>query len=330
MTSLLQTQLSTALHRLSLLPRFSQPPSPTSSPVMNGTCTDLHYQVPVMNGTCTDLHYQVPVMNGPWGILYSRDSDGYTPLHYAAAADDFILAQSLVFIFSAFGRRDFLNSLDHHGRTPLHWAVDSGSFRIVKLLIENSAAINSQDNDGFAPIHRLILSLSQSNLCSKKLSKIQEIRSYLMSHCDINISDLSGVTALHLASELGDLESIRWLIQFGAWVNVQDHQGENALFYAVRGMQYNVIRSLVEEFDINVEMENEDGESVLDLCRAMGQGCLTDLVKLLYQGKVIHKKMVGLVMDEMKGSDGMRYSGQKSMIIENNSGYIRLSGHSCA
>jgi ankyrin repeat protein len=127
---------------------------------------------------------------------------------------------------------------------------------------------------------------------------------------DVNGLDINGVSALHLAAEFGDLESMRILIQYGALVNITDHQGENPLFYAVRAGHYEVIKALVEEFKINMEMINEDDENVLDLCKAIGEPSLTDFIKILYNGRLIHH--------------------QNADIIANNSGYIRISGHSCA
>jgi len=243
-----------------------------------------------------------------------------------------------------------LSPMDQAGRTPLHWAVDSGSFGIVQLLIENGASPNPQDHDGLSPIHLAISKHSaevQQHPADQLLLKPdqdlqnpwRQILEYLISLSDINISDITGVSALHLSAEFGDVETIRNLVEHGAWVNIQDHQGENPLFYAVRGNQYEAIRVLVEEFGINMDLVNEDEEHILDLCRAIGQQVLTDLVTILYNTRMIHQKMVCCLQQEKciqssdpsaGGQGGWKYSGQNMEIISNNSGYIRLSGHSCA
>jgi ankyrin repeat protein len=255
--------------------------------------------------------------------LILKDASGFAPLHYVAAFDDINLAEDLVYIFHHLGRMELLMPLDKQGRTPLHWAVDKGYLRMVKFFTENRLPLNTQDFDGCAPIHIAINAIHKT--LPEKEEECREILSYLASKVDINVSDINGVSALHLASELGDLESIRVLIQNGAWVNIKDQQGEGALFYAVRGGHHEVIRALVEEFNINMEMLNEDDENVLDLCKAIGDQVLTDLVNSLLISRVNNQKMVGLLNE----TDSTKYSGQNIEIISS-SGLIRFSGLSCA
>jgi len=185
-----------------------------------------------------------------------------------------------------------ISGVDKGGKTPLHWAVEAGSKRIVKLLIENGAPWNAQENQGLAAIHLAIGAINRAS--HEDIMRYRDVLEYLLSIVDLNMLDLSGVSALHLAAELGDLESIRLLIQYGAWVNIKDYQGENALFYAIRGGQLDVIRSLVEEFNIDMNMLNEDEESVLDLCKSIGDQSLTDLVITLSNNQAMNQKKNGL------------------------------------
>jgi ankyrin repeat protein len=292
----ISTQIQSALSRISSLPSFQQG---------------------LQHGQ------QEGSYSSPLSLLVSPDANGYTPLHYAAASDDLPLSTQLLFIFQCFGRPDLFTPLDKHGRTPLHWAVDSASVRIVHLLIESGVPVNTQDYDGTTALHHLILALQKN---PKKEKTYREILEYLVPIVEVNGSDINGVSALHLAAEFGDLESMRLLIQNGAIVNITDHQGENPLFYAVRAGHYKIIRALVEEFNINIDMMNEDEENVLDLCMAIGEQNLIDFVKILYNGRVIHQKMRNYFNNQSQ--TGMKCSNTE--IIENNSGYIRISGHSCA
>jgi len=258
----------------------------------------------------------------PLSLLISPDANGYTPLHYAAASDDLSLATQLLFIFRCFGRLDLFTPLDKYGRSPLHWAVDSASVSIVHLFTESGVCLNTQDYDGATPLHHLLLALYKN---PTKEKAYREILEYLVPRVEVNGLDINGVSALHLAAEFDDLESIRLLIQNGAIVNITDYQGENPLFYAVRAGHYKVIRALVEEFNVNMDMMNEDEENVLDLCMAIGEQNLIDFIKILYNGRVIHQKMRNYFNNQ---SHGMKCSNTE--IIENNSGFIRISGHSCA
>lgn len=271
----------------------------------------------------------LPYRSTPSGMLVdklvSADISGFTPLHYIVASDnDYELAQELVFIFRQIGQFQFLTIMDNQGRTPLHWAVMSGSVRMVKLLIENEVPLNIQDYDGNTPIHSAIAAINKFQ-DTEKLEACREIFRYLVSRADLNQKDLEGLSALHLASELGDLESIRLLIENGAWINIQDHQGENALFYAVRGEHIEVIKALVEEYNIDIEMLNEDDENILDLCKSIGNNSILEMMTSLYNARVSQK------MDcLLKETNGIKWSGQKVELLTSNSGSIRFSGHSCA
>jgi ankyrin repeat protein len=257
--------------------------------------------------------------------LVYPDISGFTPLHYVSAADDYDLAQDLVFIFRQLGQPQFLSILAQQGRTPVHWAVASGSVRMVKLLTENGAPLNAQDYDGAAPIHNAIMAINKFR-DTEKLDEGREVLNYLASRADINQSDIEGVSALHLAAELGDIESIRVLLENGAWVNFKDHQGENALFYAVRGEQNEVIKALVEEYNIDMELLNEDDENILDLCKSIGDISLMEMVTSLYNARVNNNK--GCLLNE---TNGIKCSGQNKVeLMASHSGSIRFSGHSCA
>jgi len=286
----LQSQILTAIHKISSLPSF------------RGTG---------IRGSILDK-------------LVYPDISGFTPLHYAAASGDYILAEDLIYIFRQLGHPQFLTILDKQGRTPLHWAIESGSVRIVKLLAENGVPLNTQDFDGAAPIHYAISAVNKFP-DTEKIEECREVLNYLASRVDINLSDITGVSALHLAAEVGDLESIRELIQHGAWVNVKDHQGESPLFYAVRGEQIEVIKALVEEYKIDMEMLNEDDENILDLVKSIGDQSLIELVTSLFNAHVKHK--MGCSLNE---TNGIKCSGQNVELMASHSGSIRFSGHSCA
>jgi len=264
------------------------------------------------------------VVRNRFDILVLPDVNGFTPLHYVAAARNVELAEELGFIFRQVDRQDFLVCQDKQVRTPLHWAVESVSLEIVKLLLEYGVPLNIQDYDGFAPIHRAIAAINRAS--SPNQTQIcRETLKYLVSRVDLNVSDINGVTALHLASEFGDSDSINELIQAGAWINVTDHQGENALFYAVREGHSAVITTLVEDYDINMEMPNEDQENILDLCKSIGDSTISTLVTALYNSRSNNSKI-----NALKETNGMKNSTQNSGILASNSGYIRFSGHSCA
>jgi hypothetical protein len=49
---------------------------------------------------------------------------------------------------------DLVSSKDNDGRTPLHRAAANGHKDVAELLLANKAELNAKDNNGFTPLHR--------------------------------------------------------------------------------------------------------------------------------------------------------------------------------
>jgi ankyrin repeat protein len=79
-------------------------------------------------------------------LLNSKDENGATPLHVAAAKGHRNIAE----LFLARGAK--LNAKDHEGCTPLHHAVINNHIPLVELLISENAKINVRDISGYTPL----------------------------------------------------------------------------------------------------------------------------------------------------------------------------------
>ena len=51
---------------------------------------------------------------------------------------------------------DLVFSRDRDGMTPLHWAEQEGHKDMAELLLANRAEINAKDNNGWTPLHYAI------------------------------------------------------------------------------------------------------------------------------------------------------------------------------
>ena len=74
------------------------------------------------------------------------DTDGQTPLGYAASFGNFEMAKVLLHYNAPVDRRDSL------GNTPLHWAAQRGSVDVMQLLINAKAPIDAQNRQGITPL----------------------------------------------------------------------------------------------------------------------------------------------------------------------------------
>ena len=51
-------------------------------------------------------------------------------------------------------RREYSTSKDKYGRTPLHKAAANNNYKTAEILLNNGADVNAKDNDGATPLHR--------------------------------------------------------------------------------------------------------------------------------------------------------------------------------
>jgi len=213
----------------------------------------------------------------PMAILCSANASGFRPLHFAAASNDGPLLRILLDLFHYLPSSQYtllLDARDREGNTALHWSVLNGAVDAFVALIQAGATVNIANFEGRTPLH-LALSLCDSypmQLCANLVS-------HLLHHgANPNVGDKSGVTPVHMASEVGCVVLLEALVdEGGASVNVFDNEGENALFYALRGQHGDVVQKLID-FGIDVHTRNSDGESAMDFCNSFGD---TEMVGLL-------------------------------------------------
>src|SRR5689334_20361847 len=109
------------------------------------------------------------LLKGDPDLVFSKDNDGFTPLHWATSSRSTDLAKLLL------SQKADVNARDKYGRTPLHLAgeLKKGEAAIlifqgetpvlatihyddpdfVRLLLDHKAEINAKDRFGRTPLH---------------------------------------------------------------------------------------------------------------------------------------------------------------------------------
>ncbi len=153
-----------------------------------------------------------------------------------------------------------VNYKNKDGRTPLHFATWYSNADIAKLLIKAGAKVNAIDNEGASP---LVWSGVNNNAGAMKL--------FLSAGADVNESDSNGMTTLmhiiekYIEHGVSYTNSIQFLIDSGANVNLTNKRGETALIGAALFGEKEAIKILISAgADVNaVDLFGETALSCL-------------------------------------------------------------------
>jgi len=147
----------------------------------------------------------------------ARDSEGRTPLHYAAERGDSQLAAFFI------SRGANVNVLDYSNMSPLGISVEKGDAKITELLVNAKADI-------FLPIR------GNTTAAKTALSKNGSLLRAIITPFTVEAVDKDGKTILHLASIEGNVLAVHNILETvssGAAVNKIDNYQKNALDYAL-------------------------------------------------------------------------------------------------
>lgn len=165
--------------------------------------------------------------------------DGMTALHLAAKIGNYTIVQIILEHFRQIASvsqfEKFINSTDAGHWTPLVWAAENGHNEVVSYLLSLGADANICDGENNTVVHWAALSGKLSLFLISFIFIISSLLQFsgrlqvifpLIKHCDINIQNVHGDTALHIASREANTKICLLLLSNGANLSVKNLNGE--------------------------------------------------------------------------------------------------------
>jgi ankyrin repeat protein len=223
-------------------------------------------------------------------LVFSKDDDGLTPLHWAAVMGHKDVAELLVADKADVNARDDdrltplhmtaglpdqagggykevaelllahnaeVGAKDHEGKTPLHRVADNGKTEVAELLLAKGADVNALDDYGNTPLH-LAAVHGQPDMVVLLLAH----------HAKVNLEKTDGTSAynaqtpLHLAAEGGYREIVELLLANGAVVDAKDEGGKTPLLWAAE-MGHKDVAELLLAKGADLGTKDADGATPL-------------------------------------------------------------------
>jgi len=203
------------------------------------------------------------------------DSQGQSPLHFAAACGDERLVAGLA------QRCPLLvSAVDRNGDSPLVTAVQHGNVAAAKVLLNAGTAVDASNFRGRSALHFAATAANKSML-----------QLLLDSGAFVGVSDCDGASALHCAAvshglngsqvtppdasvvERDVVECIALLVARGALVNARDSAGDTPLHWAARESNASGVRALLDA-GADASLRNDDGETARAVCDVAMSGAM--------------------------------------------------------
>eukprot|EP00003_Mantamonas_plastica_P029607 TRINITY_DN703_c1_g1_i11.p1 TRINITY_DN703_c1_g1~~TRINITY_DN703_c1_g1_i11.p1 ORF type:complete len:1636 (+),score=709.57 TRINITY_DN703_c1_g1_i11:36-4910(+) len=237
----------------------------------------------------------------------------FTPLHYACMENDVEAIHALV------KHKADIWKLDQDGNCSLHLAADKGATDVVIFLIKqypdmvtylngwNEQPLLKAVHSGHEDIVELLLNTGMCDVEMENVSGVSALKDsvyngsagivnmLIENGADLHRKDANGNMAIHYAAAMGHAEVSKVLVSHGAEVNKLDYTGRTAMDYAMES-DAEMVRKLLQDRgadDLAIEKQNSE-ETIGALTRAGGMNGLmlmTDAVrKVQYKWLEVLKK----------------------------------------
>ena len=177
------------------------------------------------------------------------NNDGYSPLTLIIKNNDI-----LKFVRLVNSKNVNLNLENNEGLTPLLYTIQENNLKMFNILIGKGVNINLENKNGISP---LMYAINQRNY--DMFNKLIE------AGANINSKDKNnGNTLLHIAVTKKDLKLVKFLIEKGANIDLQNKYGNTPLHLAVPYGYKDIVNFLIFQ-GANTNIKNEKNQTVYDI-----------------------------------------------------------------
>ncbi|XP_021348411.1 uncharacterized protein LOC110447195 [Mizuhopecten yessoensis] len=162
--------------------------------------------------------------------LNAQNVQGLSPLHEACKHQTDNLICDVIARLLKDGA--LVNMKDKAGKTPLHHACEcSDMYTSIAIIVKHGGMLDDQDRKGYCPVHYMIETFIPTDTFTEE-DFVGKLDCLLTNSKTMNLSTVTGQSALHIATSEGLCVVIKHLVQRGCDVRCQDGRGKGLLHVA--------------------------------------------------------------------------------------------------
>lgn len=199
-------------------------------------------------------------------LLSYKDIDTEIKLPYEASVDDWYLGGATPLLVASYtGNADIVNALieagsdirakdDIDGATTIHIASANGNNEVINILLnKDNTLINEADSMKDTPLHWASIK-----------NQTDTISLLLANGADTKLANSDGNTVLHYAAMYGDVNTVNVLLEADSFLaSVENNEGITPIYYAIVVSDNDILSSIITNGQIDINKKDSLGYTPL-------------------------------------------------------------------